>query len=263
MIKPGVTGPQRQSSRLAKAPRLAVLQAMPAPLAPSPPGRASRLELQSAPGVEGGAASARRRWAGTGRVLALLLSAAARQLQLTSPKFPAPAPLRPFRCARFVVCARVCAEPGAPLSEFLRTKPSRRGGEGARGGNLRKPRSHLTSRVLAGAAPASPTPAAQWAPSGPGCHSAAPEVAGALLPGSGECCYLLVQASAAGSGCACPAAAESVYIWALAEEVELRTPGGRRDQRSLFAPTPLGTRIKQDPHRPPPPFILLLPPLFT
>lgn len=116
MIKPGVTGPQRQSSRLAKAPRLAVLQAMPAPLAPSPSGRASRLELQSAPGVEGGAASARRRWAGTGRVLALLLSAAARQLQLTSPKFPAPAPLRPFRCARFVVCARVCAEPGAPLS---------------------------------------------------------------------------------------------------------------------------------------------------
>nr|KAF6427935.1 hypothetical protein HJG63_008400 [Rousettus aegyptiacus] len=158
---------------------------MPAPLAPSPSGRASRLELQSAPGVEGGAASARRRWAGTGRVLALLLSAAARQLQLTSPKFPAPAPLRPFRRARFVVCARVCAEPGAPLSEFLRTKPSRRGGEGARGGNLRKPRSHLTSRVLAGAAPASPTPAARWAPSGPGCHSAAPEVAGALLPGSG------------------------------------------------------------------------------
>lgn len=62
-----------------------------------------------------------------------------------------------------------------------------------------------------------------------------------------------MQAPAAGSGCACPAAAESVYIWGLAEEVELRTPGGRRDQRSLFAPTPLGPRIKQDPHRPPPP----------
>lgn len=63
----------------------------------------------------------------------------------------------------------------------------------------------------------------------PGRHSAAPEAAGALGTGSGECSYLRVHAPLAGAGCACLAAAESVYISGHAEEVELRTSGGRRD----------------------------------
>ncbi|XP_032959616.1 uncharacterized protein LOC117021022 [Rhinolophus ferrumequinum] len=107
------------------------------------------------------------RVARTGRVPSLLFLAAARHLQLTSPKFPAPPPPRPCRRFCFAACDRVCAEPRAPLSWVLPPEPSRCGGGGAGGGDLRKPRSHLSSQVRPGAASASPTPAAQWAPSRP------------------------------------------------------------------------------------------------
>lgn len=86
MIKVGVPGPQRKSSGLAEAPRLTVPGAMPAPLAPSPSGRAGRL------GISESAERGRRRgWPGPGRVPTRLLWVSAGPWQLTSPKFRAPA----------------------------------------------------------------------------------------------------------------------------------------------------------------------------
>lgn len=73
--------------------------------------------------MERGPASGQRGGPSTGRVPSSVLWASARDLQLTSPKFPAPAPRRPFRRARLGACARVCSAPGAPLSWLPRREP--------------------------------------------------------------------------------------------------------------------------------------------
>lgn len=83
-----------------------------------------------------------------------------RHLQLTSPKFPAPAPPRPSWRARLGACARLCAAPGAPFSGLLRLQPSGAGAECWRR-VLKKTRLHLSSAVCSGAAPAFLTAAAQ------------------------------------------------------------------------------------------------------
>lgn len=92
LIKVGVPGPQRKSSGLVEAPRLPVPGAMPAPLAPSPSGRAGR------PGISESADGGRRRCLGAAGpapaaspVPTSLLWVSAGHLQLTSPKFRAPA----------------------------------------------------------------------------------------------------------------------------------------------------------------------------
>lgn len=70
-----------------------------------------------------------------------------------------------------------------------------------------------------------------------------------------------MHAPGAGAGCACPAATECVYICGHAEEVEPKTPGGRRDQRSLLLlPHPQDRELNWIPSAS---SILLLPPLFT
>lgn len=129
LSKPGVAGPQGKSFRLAEAPCPVVPRAMPAPLALSSSGAPADSGFRSAPGAEGGAAAGRRGGPDTSRVPSWLLSAAARHLQLTSPKFPAPAPPRPSRRARLGACARVCAAPRFPLYRLLGPEPSRRRAE--------------------------------------------------------------------------------------------------------------------------------------
>ena len=111
-----------------------------------------------------------------------------------------------------------------------------------------------------------------WGPlSGPGRQPAAPEATGALRTGSGECRYLRVHVPEAGAGCAWPAAAECVYIWGHAEEVEPSTWGGRRDQPILLPlPHPQDRDLNRipaassPPHspQPTPTLVLLLPPAF-
>lgn len=125
LSKPGVAGPQGKSFRLAEAPRPVVPRAMPAPHALSSSRGTGRLGLPERAGRGG----RRCRGPGTGHDPSRFVSAAARHLQLTSPKFPAPAPPRPSRRARLGACARVCAAPGAPLSRLLRPEPSRRRAE--------------------------------------------------------------------------------------------------------------------------------------
>lgn len=94
-----------------------------------------------------------------------------------------------------------------------------------------------------------------WGPlSGSGRQPAAPEATGALCTGSGECRYLRVHVPEAGAGCARPAAAECVYIWGHAEEVEPSTWGGRRDQPILLPlPHPQDRELNRIPAASPPP----------
>ncbi|XP_051705950.2 uncharacterized protein [Oryctolagus cuniculus] len=122
------------------------------------PRAAGRLGLRDEAGVEGGAPGPA--WAASPPPL---LSVAAGHLQLSSLKFPAPAPPRPSVGA--LVSERAPA--GAPrpgplsLSSFSGRSPA---GRGAGGEDLSKTRHHLSSQVCAEAAPAFPTPAAQVGP---------------------------------------------------------------------------------------------------
>ena len=155
----------------------------------------------------------------------------------------------------------MCAEAGAPLSWVLGAEPSRRGGGGAGGGDLRKPRRHLGSQVRAGAVPASPIPAAEWALSPVQAATPAPLARRQKPSAQAQVTVATcVRAPGAGAGCACPVAAECVYIWGHVEEVEPRAPGGRRDQRYLL---PLPHSQDLELNRIPSPSVLLLPPLFT
>lgn len=235
MIKVGVAGPQRKSSRLAEAPapgpcRLPSLRA--------PPDAPADWGSRGARSVQGGAASAR---------LARhrprphsVLSAAAQHLQLTLPKFPAPA--RWPRCVRPRV--RRAGGPsllGSPgrTEQARRRRCWRRGfKETATSPQFAGPRWGC-SRFPASRSTVGPFP-------GSGRHSAAaPEEAGAQGTGSGDCRYLCVYAPGAGAWCACPVAAECVYIWGHAEEVEPWSPGGRRDQRNLL-PLPHSQDLELD-----------------
>lgn len=228
LIKVGVPGPQRKSSGLVEAPRLTQPGAMPAPLAPSPSGRAGR--PTGDPGERGArtAALPRRGWPGTGgRAPTSPLWVSAGHLQLTSLKFGAPA-----RWPRRVL-PRVRRAGGAPLSRVLRpdTRRVRRPRCWRRGFKETAPSPQFVdprwgcSRFpdcRGGTGDPFPAPAAAATP--PRLPRRRRREAGALGTSSGECGYLRVLAPGAGAGCACPAAAESVYIWGHVEEVEPRTP---------------------------------------
>lgn len=139
---------------------------------------------------------------GTGCVPTSLLSAAARHLQLTLPKFPAPA--RWPGCVRpRVRRARGPSLLGSPgrTEQARRRRCWRRGFKetatsprfaGPRRGCSRFPDFRSTVRPFPGS----------------GRHSAAaPEEAGARCTGSGDCRYLCVYAPGAGAWCACPVSA--------------------------------------------------------
>ncbi|CAN0562473.1 unnamed protein product [Rangifer tarandus platyrhynchus] len=177
-----ISGPQRKSSRLAGAARLAVPGAMPARLSPSPSWRAGRLghPERAGRGAAGQAPAASHS----------VLWASARDLQLTSPKFPAPAPPRPSRRARLGACARTRSPSGRAFSAGAERAEVQGGGgwggvadgwvgfkEGAPSPQFAGPRWGCSQIA----------PLLQhWGPlSGPGRQPAAPEATGALCTGSG------------------------------------------------------------------------------
>lgn len=174
------------------------------------------------------AALPRRGWPGTGgRAPTSPLWVSAGHLQLTSLKFGAPA-----RWPRRVL-PRVRRAGGGPLSRVLRpdTRRVRRPRCWRRGFKETAPSPQFVdprwgcSRFpdcRGGTGDPFPAPAAAATP--PRLPRRRRREAGALGTSSGECGYLRVLAPGAGAGCACPAAAESVYIWGHVEEVEPRTP---------------------------------------